>query len=200
MRRIRIPPLPAPGHLRREEDSSATPADLRDQHWPLGTNQVQCCKRVCLEARVKNRRVILLSNKDLLNSDNNLFNETQRQTGIEYVYWHLPANSIRYPVTFTFDITRISIVYVQIISSRVLSSGLVESTGVQLAVERVTGPGWRLRQPLIVKIRAPSFGVAMWINRTLSLMNLEEQSTWPIFSDGSTNIQSEWKPRGARDL
>jgi len=194
----RISTLAVRGLLRPEEDSGTAQADLRKTLWPLRTNKVQCCKRIRLETRHQNRRVSLI-NKDLSNLEQNLFNATPEQIGIEYVYWHLPANSIRYPVMFIFVITRISTVFAQILNSRLLSSGLVESTGVQLAVGRVTGPGWRLALPLIAKIRAPSFGVAMTVKRMLSLMNLEEQSTWPIFFDGSTSIRSEWKPRGARD-
>jgi len=198
MRRWRISTLAVRGLLPPEEDFGPAQKDLRREHWPLRANPVRCCRAVRLEARIKNWRVFLV-NKDLSPLEQNPFNETPEQIGIEYVYWHLPANSIRYPVTFMFVITRISTVFAQILNSRLLSSGLVESTGVQLAVGRVTGPGWRLALPLTAKIRAPSFGVAMTVKRMLYLMNLEEQSTWPIFSDGSTSIQSEWKPRGARD-
>jgi len=198
VRSWRISTLAVRGLLLQQEDFGPDQKHLRKELWTLWTNKVRCCEPVRLEVGIKSWRVSLI-NKGPLSSDQNRFNETPEQIGIEFVYWHLPESSIRYQVMFTFVITRISTVFGQILFSRVLSSGLVESTGVQLALGRVTGPGWRLALPVTAKIRAPSFGVAMTIKRMLYLMNLEEQSTWPIFSDGLTNIRSEWKPRGARD-
>lgn len=74
------------------------------------------------------------------------------------------------------------------------------SIGVQLGVGRVTLRGPRPGSSLIVKIRALSFGAAMLIKRMLSSMSFEELATYPIFSDGSTVIQSVWRPKDRRDL
>lgn len=130
----------------------------------------------------------------------NLFNDRRRLTGIEFVYWHLPVTLIRYRLTFTFVIMVTSIRSVQIINNRILFSGLVESTGVRLAVAKVTRPGRRPGSMLTVKILALNFGVAMLINDMLSLMNLEELSTYPIFLDSSTSILSEWKQKAHQGL
>lgn len=151
-----------------------------------------------MEARVPNRRVFL-TNKALLNSDISRSSETPRQTGIEFVYWHLPATSVRSPVKFTFVITQISTRFASTISSQFLSRGLALSTGALLALGNRTVPGWRPHLELIAKIRAPSFGAAMMIKEMLLSMSSEELSTYPIFYDGWTDIRSVWKPRDHRD-
>lgn len=140
-----------------------------------------------------------MTNKALLNSVNSRSSETQNTIGIEFVYWHLPESSTKYPVKFTFVITRICTRYALTICSQFLSRGLALSTGALLAVGSRTVPGWRPRLDLTVKIRAQSFGAAMMINSMLLSMNSEVLSTYPIFYDGWTDIRSVWRPKDLRD-
>ena len=134
-------------------------------------------------------------NKSLSNSELSQSDGTQQLIGIECVYWHLPESLETYRVKFSFVITTLSKELLLTIFNQLVASELLLSFEVQLELVSPTEHGWKQALGLILKIRVPNFGAAMEVNDVLLLMNLEEQSTSPIFYDGRTVILSEWKSK-----
>lgn len=60
-------------------------------------------------------------------------------------------------------------------------------------------PGQKPEQMLIQRILAPNFGTAIKVKKTLSLMNLEEESTLVTCSDGWIVTRAWWRSKEAQN-
>lgn len=94
---------------------------------------------------------------------------------------------------YIFVITQVSEELAQTMHDQLLWSEVVQFCGARLELVKVTEPGKPLAWRLILKIPLPSGGVDTRAKKMLLLMNLEELSTYRIFYDGWTSIQSVWK-------
>lgn len=99
------------------------------------------------------------------------------------------------PVTYEWSVTG---PYVQLELTLTRLNRLFENAKFSGALLELVSPGrlgnkqeWKLT----VRIHAASSGAAIKVNETLSSMNFEEESMFPIFCDGWTAIQSEWKSK-----
>jgi len=112
----------------------------------------------------------------------------------------LQANSIQSPLTYLFDIIGPSRRSLRIIASRLLWNDDVYASGAQLVLVSREPLGNLEGKTHILKIREVNSGVDTPINALLSLMNLEEESTYPTFYDGRTAIRSVWRLKDLQDL
>ena len=103
-------------------------------------------------------------------------------------------------VMFTFVITFQFEPLLRIALRQLLWKDNVMYSGDALEVERVEEPGKRQEWKLTLKIREPNGGAVTKVKKMWLLMNFEEESTFPTYSDGWTDIQSVWKQKGHQDL
>nr|WPR18599.1 MAG: hypothetical protein [Chemarfal virus 235] len=136
-----------------------------------------------------------LASEILSSSDLRALTGTLRQTGRVSDYELLLDNLPRFPRISLFVITGISKQFARTLCNQVVWSDHALSTGVRLRLASRTELGPRPGMMLTLKIRVLNSGVGTRISRILSSTNLEEQSTYRTYCDGSISIRSEWKSR-----
>jgi len=120
---------------------------------------------------------------------------TQATTGTKSRILPKEETSNRYPRMFTFGITARLRKSLQHLRSLLLWNEKCLCSGVSQVLVRAEGLGKKPVWTLILRIPAPSGGVATEVKKLLLSMNSEEISGSPIFYDGWTVIQSWWRLR-----
>lgn len=110
-------------------------------------------------------------------------------TGLRFVLQLLPESLTRSPMTFTYVFITRSAELGLTIFSRLQSSEQLTSSGAELGLASQDGLGPRQERLLMLRIRAPSFGVGMLVARMLSSMNFEARSIYPTYYAGWTGIR-----------
>lgn len=135
-----------------------------------------------------------------LNLEQNPFVETPRLIGRRY--GQLPRTGMwnPSPQAFVFRVIERLDVLEVIMQSLLQSNVYAMCTGVELVPARVVEHGMNQDSTLILKIPEQNSGTVTRVKSMLSSTNLEEVSTYLIFSGGSTAIQYVWKSKVPRDL
>lgn len=129
-----------------------------------------------------------------------LSNAIHQPTGTSLNNRPLRENSIQSPLIYLYDIIVPSRRSARIIASQLLWNDDVYASGAQLVLVSREPLGNLEGKTHMLKIREANSGVDTAINALLSLMNLEEESTYPTFYDGRTAIRSQWRLKDLQDL